>query len=991
MIVRNVCNTLLRVASVLMFAVLSASTVPTVRLSSPSVPQSEECVSWADSVMKTLTPRQRVAQLFVPRFDITDNAAGYALLQKMVTREGIGGFLLGKGTVKSYTALIDTAQNLSDVPLLITLDGEWGPAMRVTDAPRFPYNMGLGAIQNPQLLYDYGMEVARECRLLGIQVDFAPVLDVNSNPGNPVIGYRSFGEDANHVARLGAAFCAGMEHGEVMSVGKHFPGHGDTSSDSHKTLPTVDHSRTVLDSVDLLPFRSAIEAGMSGIMVGHLRVPSLDAKGTPASLSKKITTEFLKRELGFKGLVFTDALAMKGASVKENNCVAALRAGADVLLGSSAPVSDIEAVMQAIKSGKLKQKDVDERCRKVLEYKYRLGLDVRPASNAKAEIASAEAMAVMDRLAKGMITVVRDLERVLPIGKLAERRMALVNIGAHADNEFADYLRKYADVECYSVNKSGLSHSVLTKVRAADVVIVGVFSDAAWAVSAYEALRNGTECLVPVFFMNPYKMSKFGNLANTPVLVAAYDNIPAVERAAAQALFGGIDVTGRFPVNVSNVAALGEGVDKVKCRLGYSALTDGGFDGNLSVRIDSIVRCCISRKAFPGCQILVARNGNIVLDKSYGRQDYAKDAPVVTDETIYDLASMTKATATLGGIMKTCDEGLIDLDASIAEYIPELQGSDKEDITVRDLLYHRSGMPASLDMYGLMTDSTSYTPPLLRRKCTPPYTVKVEDGLYAHRDARLRPDILSREKTDYFNTDVAKGLYVCDLAYNVVMDAIYAVPLRDKHYLYSCLNFCLLMNIEENVTGVAHDQWVDTEVLAPIGAWRSGYRPLSYYPIAKIAPTERDGFLRKQHLRGYVHDELAAFSGGVQGNAGLFGNAGDVAKLCQVWLNGGTYGRDTIFSRETVRLFMDSKNTESNRGLGFDMLTRQKSLMIPGASDKTVGHTGFTGTCFWIDPECNLIFVFLSNRINPSRNNNAFSAMNPRAAIFGAVYDAMRR
>lgn len=983
-------NGLLRMAVGLLLVFVSSAGVQSHSPAILSVPRPAECTVWADSVMSTLTLRQRVAQLFVPRFDITDNAAGYALLQKMVAREGIGGFLLGKGTVKSYTALIDSAQSLAEIPLLITLDGEWGPAMRVTNAPRFPYNMGLGAIQNPQLLYDYGSEVARECRLLGINVDFAPVLDVNSNPRNPVIGYRSFGEDAAHVARLGAAYCAGMEHGGVMSVGKHFPGHGDTSSDSHKTLPTVDHPRAMLDSVDLLPFRAAMDAGMSGIMVGHLKVPSLDAKGTPASLSNKITTGLLKHELGFKGLVFTDALAMKGASVQENNCVAALRAGADVLLGSSAPLSDMEAVVQAVKSGRIKQSDIDERCRKVLEYKCRLGY-LRPDKDARNKICSNESEGVIDRLAKGMITVVRNNQNLQPVGDLSRNRIALVNIGAKADNVFADVCRRYAKVDCYSVDKTGVSQNVLHGVSDADIVILGVFSDAAWAVSAFNTLCGKGKEIIPVFFINPYKMSKFGNLESQHTLVAAYDNIPAVERAAAQALFGGIDVTGRFPVNVSGVASIGDGVDIGKCRIGYSALGEEGFDAELEMRVDSIVRACISGKAFPGCQVLVARNGNVVLDKAYGKLDYANDAGRVTSETIYDLASMTKATATVAGVMKAYDEGLIELDTSIAEYIPELQGTDKEDITVSDLLYHQSGLPATLDMYRLMTDSTSYTAPLFRRKYSAPYTVKVEDGLYAHRDARLRRDIISTNKSDYFNTDIAKGLYVCDSAYNVVMDAIYGIPLRDRKYLYSCLNFCLLMNIEENVTGVAHDQWVDTEVFAPIGAWHTGYRPLSYYRLADIPPTEHDRFLRKQHLRGYVHDEIAAFSGGVQGNAGLFGNAGDIAKLCQMWLDGGVYGRDTIYDYETVRRFIDSVDHDCMRGLGFDMLARQKSMWVPEASKRTFGHTGFTGTCFWVDPERRLIFVFLCNRITPSRNNKAFSTLNPRGAILSEIYKAMER
>lgn len=518
---------------------------------------------WADSVMATLSPRQRIAQLFVPRWDLPVTQTA---IEQQIAREGFGGFLLGKAKLDAYVDVINRAQAKAKVPLLVTLDGEWGLNMRVPDAPRFPKNIALGAIQNESLLEEYGREVARECLLTGIQVDFAPVLDVNSNPSNPVIGYRSFGENPERVAQLGAAFCKGMESGGVMSVGKHFPGHGDTSLDSHKALPTVDHSVAKLDSVDLLPFRVAIDAGMSGIMVGHLKVPALDKSGTPASLSKKITTDLLQNEMGFEGLIFTDALAMKGAAtVGENNCVSAFKAGADILLNSAAPLKDLQAMVAAVNSGAISQKEVDRRCKKLLMHKYRLGL-TKPQKVDKtglySKINTPETKALLGKLAKASITVTAN-NGLLPLDSVESKKVAVVSLGSSADNEFSRMCAKYAPVTKVGVNTAADLTGALSATKSADVVIVGVFKADSWVKDAFAKLK-ASKNLVPVFFVNPFRLKSFVGLSELPILMMAYDDTPELLGAAAQAVFGGIEVTGRFPVNISGVASIGDGVDLKK-------------------------------------------------------------------------------------------------------------------------------------------------------------------------------------------------------------------------------------------------------------------------------------------------------------------------------------------------------------------------------------------------------------------------------------------
>lgn len=951
-----------------------------------------EGIAWVDSVYASLTPRQRVAQLFVPHLVISDNAAGRATLDRLCATDGVGGILLGKGNIAGYAALINYAQSKSSVPLLVTLDGEWGLAMRLTDAPRYPYNMALGAIRDPGLLYDYGAEIARQCREIGIQVDFAPVLDVNSNPSNPVIGFRSYGEDPRRVSRLGVAFSKGLESGGVMSVGKHFPGHGDTSADSHKGLPVIDHTPAEMEAIDLVPFADYINSGLSGVMVGHLSVPSLDPSGRPASLSRAITTGLLRETMGFRGMIWTDALEMKGAAVKGgNNCVEALKAGVDVLLGSASPSSDIDAVMAALERGEIAPSVIEERCRLMLAYKYVCGLNhYRPVDTRglKDRIDSPYARDLNQELSNAAITLLANRDSLVPVPSLETNRVAVLSIGAPASNEFSSMCVKYVDCPVYSVtDKSPLSAATLDRLRKeADIVIVGVFSSAAWAREAYSRVA-GIPGLIPVFFINPYRMAGFGALDRAPELMVAYDDTPSLRRAAAMGVFGGIIVDGRFPVNVAGVARAGSGIDLPKTRLGYCSPLAEGFSGRLVTRIDSIVAEAIEAKAFPGCQVLVAKGGNVVLDKSYGHLSYAPGSPAVDDHTLYDIASMSKATATVSALMKAYDEGLLSTDTRLDEVITELKGTDKGALRLSQLLYHESGMPAVLNMNRIMMDTATYSGPLTTARPTASNNIRITSRMYGNKNARLRRDLVTDSETD---APVASGLFATEAAYDTLLRRIIDIPLRkSKAYNYSCLNFALLSETAQRVTGVDLDQWTDTEIFGPLGANLTGYRPSLWYPVERIAPTELDPFLRRQTVQGYVHDEMAAFAGGVLGNAGLFSTAGDIAKLCQMWLNGGQYGDQQLLRPSTVELFTHTKSPTAERALGFDLVGNYKSLRETGAPVDAFGHTGFTGTCFWVDPSREIVFVFLSNRINPSRTNAAFSRLNPRAAILAAIYSSL--
>lgn len=969
--------------------------VPVSRFSGPVPP---ECERWADSVFATLSERDRVAQLIFPKVAPRQTEAARAAIHRYVSGCHVGGLLFEGGTLDQYMSLTDYAQSLACVPLMMTFDGEWGLAMRIADTPRFPRNMALGAISDPRLLYDYGREVARQCRLAGIHVNYAPVLDVNSNPSNPVIGIRSFGEDPARVAELGTAYSLGLEDGGVMAVAKHFPGHGDTSTDSHKALTTVTRSAALLEEVDLVPFRAFVDAGCSGVMIGHIVVPALDPLGRPASMSREITTGLLRERMGFKGLIFTDALTMKGAVANgANTAVEALRAGADVCETVADAPADIEAIMAAIKAGKLSQDDIDSRCRRVLRYKYLLGLGsykpITPstASELMKRLSSPESEALGRRLAAATMTLLRNDGGVVPVGGLDRNSIAVVNIGAPAGNAFARMCGKYAPVKVYATDGNAFDSATVREILSHDVVIAAVYTSDKWAQTALAALTQARG-LIEVFFTSPYRTGRFAaSVAAAKGVLLAYEDTPRTREAAAQAIFGGAGIDGRLPVNVTGIAPMGTGLKVTRSRLGYSVPAAKGMKPSLTDSLDRMVTRLIAAGGMPGCQLLVARDGDVVYDKSFGHT--TAGGPKVTAATVYDLASVSKAAGTLPGIMKAYDMKLFGLSDPASKYIPGLRGTDKAEIDIRHLLYHETGMPPTLDMYRLMIDPDSFTGRLITSRRDKAHTIRIARRSYGSNTARLRRDITAAARSEAFPVEAASGLYTGTATYDTIMQRIYDVPLRQSSaYRYSCLNFCLLMDLEQRVTGIPHDRFVADSIYAPLGASSVCYRPRLHHAVADIAPTEKDNFLRRQLVHGYVHDELAAFSGGVQGNAGMFSNAGDIAKYCQMLLNGGRYGDRRILSSETVRLFITDKSPTCRRGLGFDKPDTDnpdKSPTCEEASSSVFGHLGFTGTAFWVDPDEKLIFVFLTNRVNPTRDTPVFNKSSIQPELMRLVYDSI--
>jgi beta-glucosidase-like glycosyl hydrolase/CubicO group peptidase (beta-lactamase class C family) len=903
---------------------------------------------WVDSIFKTMTTDEKIGQLFMIVADPKPSAQKKVL--SYIKDQKIGGILFASGELTDEAESINLYQQNSRIPLFISADAEWGLSMRLKDTPRFPKNMMLGAIQSNRWLQLYGEEKGRECRELGIQINFAPVLDVNNNPDNPVIGLRSYGENAHNVTEKALAFSAGVENQGVISVGKHFPGHGDTSLDSHLTLPQITGDHRRLESVELYPFKKYISSGYSGIMTGHLSVPALDKKSKlPTSLSRFIVTDLLTGELGFHGLKFTDGLQMKGVKGgKQSVCVASLLAGNDVLLGPDKPIDEFAAVKKAVVNGDISMKSIEEKCRKILAYKYITGLNHKTriqTSGLRDRINTDYSDWLAQKLNEEAITVLKNSKSSIPLRKL-QRKIAVVSLGATAQTAFQTTLQLYNAFDLFQAEIADSSDVLLEQLKQYDAVILAVHSEKMNADTLAKKIAEQQETHL-CFFITPYLLKNYkSSISSAKSVVLGYENTPYSQKAAAEVLMGGLSAKGKLPVSIANIYDRGDGLMTEKARLSYQHPMEVGMSAPKLDKIASIVQEGIAKQAFPGCQVLVAKNGVVVYNQSFGYFDYNKNHPVQNTD-IYDLASVTKATATLSAVMKLVDEKKVKLHDPLSKYIPELKHTNKDKITVENALFHETGLPAFIPFYKTMK-----------------YQV-------------------SPVSQPGFQRQVAENFYIStDFDQQILQEIAQAKLNKTAGYLYSDLNFMLLGIMVENVSNQPLNRFVEHNYFSSLGSFSTRYWPLEKFYPSQIAPTEKDETLRKQLLVGYPHDEAAAFMGGVSGNAGLFSNANDLAKLLQMYLNHGEYGDEKYVSASTAKLFTETKSASGRRFLGFDTSSK--------FGKNTYGHTGYTGTCFWIDPDNQLIYIFLSNRVYPSRDHNALSELSIRARIQEVIYEAMQ-
>lgn len=935
--------------------------------------------TWVDSVYDSMNLEEKVGQLFMASIWSKNAATEADTIRKLIREEHIGGIIFSKGGPVKQAQLTNEFQQMSKVPLLVGMDAEWGLAMRLDSTFAFPWNMTLGAIQDETLIQRTGAAMGRHAKRLGLQFTFAPVVDINTNPNNPIIGNRSFGENKENVTNKAIALMKGLHYSGILSSAKHFPGHGDTDSDSHKTLPTIVFSEERIDSVELYPYRKMIPQGLSSVMVAHLSVPALEPdESVPASISKKIITDKLKKGMGFNGLIFTDALDMKGVA-KGNKPgevdLQAFLAGNDVLLMSEDISKASENIINAYNEGIISENRLALSVKKILYAKYKTGLyDLKPIDTLDLvkNLNTPQDEALLEDLFANATTLIKNNKAVVPVKNLEKQRIAYVNFGDADGSPFLEQLKKYANVDWVKAEKLDELQEKLDRYT---YVIIGYHKSDSnpWAsykfsdnelVWLHEIARKNKTVLA--LFARPYALLDVKSFSNLEGIVVGYQNHPVAQQKVAQVIFGAIGAKGKLPVSIGKEFPAGTGyLTKDINRLAYGSPETVGMSSSKLKKIDSIINYAIDKKMTPGAQILVARKGKVIYQKNFGYQTYDKDLPV-TDTTVYDLASLTKILATLPLIMQLDEEGVLGFDTKLSELFPSFKGSNKAGIRLQDMLMHYARLQAWIPFYISTLDPST---------------------------KKLSTDYYRKTPSAEFNSHVAKDMYIREDINDTILKTIRDSKLEPRlEYKYSDLPYYMLKYYLEDHFNTTLQTVTQEHLYKPLGANYTGYLPLTRFDTLQIAPTEDDKLWRHQLVRGYVHDQGAAMQGGIGGHAGLFSTANDVAKIMQMYLNGGDYGGEKFMEKETIHKYNTCYYCKEDvrRGVGFDKPQLEEvGPTCNCVSMNSFGHSGFTGTFAWADPEEEIVYVFLSNRVYPDSNNRKLIHENIRSNIQKVIYESI--
>ncbi|NNC69959.1 MAG: serine hydrolase [Flavobacteriaceae bacterium] len=935
---------------------------------------------WVDSIMKSLTLEQKIGQLFmVPAYSNKD-VKHEAAIDRLINKYGVGGLVFFQGTPQKQAQMTNRFQKRSKVPLLIGFDGEWGLNMRLNDTYRFPWNMTLGAVQDPKLIESFGKHVGRHARRLGIHVNFAPVVDVNINPKNPIIGNRSFGEDPENVTQKAMSFIRGLQSEQVLANAKHFPGHGDTDADSHETLPTIPFTNERLDSIELYPYKRLFDTGLASVMVAHLSIPALEPNtDLPSSLSKNIVTDLLQKDLGFEGLIITDALNMKGASNFSTSAeinLEVIKAGNDILLMPNDIEGSFKKIKEAISDGDLTEARINNSVRKILKAKYWAGLyQKKPIIEDRLldDLNTVYDDVLHQELARNSITLIKNSNSLYPIDDLVQNKIAYVKLGDADNSKFIERLNDYTQVDVISGDKLDV---VIKKLKPYNVVVIGYHKSNANPWKDFKFKNKELVWLQEIarkkrvildIFASPYSLLDIKTFTNLETIVVSYQNSEMAQDVSAQLLFGAGQTKGKLPVSINNNFKSGHGyVSKDLRRLTYGFPERVGLSSEKLKRVDSIAQVILDEKMAPGMQVLIARKGHVVYRKSFGYHTAEKRKPVKNTD-IYDLASITKILGGIPSIMKAYEDEKFSLDSKLGDLLPYLKNTDKDSITVRKALSHNGRLKAWIPYYIYTLDSITKKP---------------------------LKEFYNVRKTKKFGIQVAENLYLRTSFKDSIFKMITDSPLRERNdYKYSGLIFYLFKDYIERQYRKELNEFNDTHFYKPLGATTLTYNPLNKFSRDRIVPTEIDKFYRKQLLHGYVHDQGAAMLNGVNGNAGLFANSNDIAKMMQLYLQEGFYGGKQYFKKETIHNFTKRhfEKDSVRRGLGFDkpQIDPEIKATCGCVSPKSFGHSGYTGTYVWADPQTKLIYVFLSNRVYPTAANDKLVKENMRTEVQRLVQDAL--
>ncbi|MBT8287048.1 MAG: serine hydrolase [Flavobacteriaceae bacterium] len=934
---------------------------------------------WVDSVYNSLNIDEKIGQLFmVMVFSNQDDETKAKILDR-IKKDKIGGIIFSKGGPVRQARLNNEFQAIAKTPLLVAMDAEWGLNMRLDSTYAFPWNMTLGAIQDNGLIKRTGQYIGEHSKRMGVHFNFAPVVDINTNPNNPIIGNRSFGEDRNNVTEKALAFMEGMQQAGVMATAKHFPGHGDTDKDSHKTLPTISFSKQRIDSVEIYPYKKLISKGLASVMVAHLNVPSLEARQNyPSSISKAVVNDLLKENLEFKGLIFTDALNMKGVSdFSESGDIdlAAFKAGNDMLLISEDVSQGITKIKQAYESGEIGEERLAHSVKKVLKAKYKVGLNqYRPIGvfNLIDDLNRIKDQALHEDLMEHAITVIKNKGNQLPLHRLENKKIAYVNLGEEDGDQFYNTLKKYSEVHWIQADRLD---KLINQLNNYNTVIVGVHKSNAnpWKshtiadkdlVWLYEIAR--TNSIILNIFAKPYALLDLKSHENFESIMVSYQNSEIAQDKAAQIIFGALPSHGVLPVSVGDDFKAGTGIKfPAASRLGYTIPERVGLNSARLSRIDSVAQHAVDAEMTPGIQLLVARRGKVIYNKNFGKHTYDGNTPVEWDH-IYDVASLTKILSTMPLLMELVEKNALTLDTQLGKILPDYKDSNKKNVTVKQMLSHYAKLKPWIPFYRETLDSVSKQP---------------------------HPDYYRNKRSKDFDIEVINGLYLRSDYPDSIQKIIKESDLLSRlRYRYSDLPYYILKKYIESYYDQPLDKLIQQRFLKPMGANYTTYNPHTIFSDSQIVPTEMDNYFRYREIRGYVHDMGAAMQDGVGGHAGVFSNANDVAKIMQLFLQKGYYGGKRYFRTQTMDKFNRCYYCENDnrRGIGFDKPQLGEQGPTCGCISMTsFGHSGFTGTYAWADPEEEIVYVFLANRTYPVAGRNRLLRENIRTEIQRLIYEAI--
>ncbi len=933
---------------------------------------------WVDSIYNAMSLKEKIGQLFMIQVFSRQDAIEKKIIIDNIKENNIGGIVYSLGGPVRQAELNNEFQAISKTPLLVGIDAEWGLSMRLDSTFAFPWNMTLGAIRDNALIEKMGYYIGEHCKRLGLHYNFAPVADINTNPENPIIGNRSFGEDRNNVTEKALAFMKGMQSAGVMANAKHFPGHGDTETDSHKTLPTISFDEKRIDSIELYPYKQLIKEGLASVMVAHLNVPSLEPKeGFPSSLSKNIITDILKEKLQFKGLIFTDALTMKGVSnFSESGDIdlASFKAGNDILLMSENISVGISKIEEAYLNKEISEERLAHSVKKILMAKYKVGLhNYQPVETANLvnDLNRIEDKVLNEKLVESAITVVKNEQSILPLRHLETKKIAYVELGDDSGSVFLEELKKYSRV--HEVKAEQLDE-LITKLQNYNTVIVGFhklntnpwkdykFTDQE-LVWLYEIARNNTVILD--VFARPYALMDLTTIENIKGIVLSYQNSDVAQQKSAQLIFGAIQAIGNLPVSAGEYFKVGDGIHYNAIEsLSYGLPESVGMSSEKLLKLDSMANYAINRKMTPGIQLLIARKGKVIYNKSFGKHTYEGNEPVKAND-LYDVASLTKILATLPLLMELEERGVLTLDTKLSSLLPEYVNSNKRNISIKQMLSHYARLKPWIPYYMATLDASNKPDPkYYRRQSSPKFDVKVTNEIYLRHDY---PDTIQK----------------------LIKDSDLLGRLR---YRYSDLPYYILKQYLEHYYNKPLDELVQEHFYQSLGANHTTYNPSTLFSDTQIVPTEIDDYFRHQKIQGYVHDMGAAMQGGVGGHAGIFSNANDVAKIMQMYLQKGFYGGKRYFKQETIDKFNTCyycKN-DNRRGIGFDKPQLEEEGPTCGCVSMTsFGHSGFTGTYAWADPDEEIVYIFLANRTYPKQSSNLLLKEDIRTKIQRFIYEAI--